>query len=952
MVQFPWKNSRQHRTILAVYAPNSSRENESFWITLASKWDGPNPPPRPDIMLGDTNIVEDSLDRLPIRRDDPGAVSALRGLKRKLGIVDGWRDENPDGIQYTYLQETTGSQSRIDRIYVTPKILRTTREWLVEPSDIHTDHSLVSFHYYDPGQPVHGNGRATIPLWLAKDEKFLKKAKCLVRSAVEEARMVAGGDAETPEKTYPVQEVYHALKVSLHCWAKVRVKDAQPKMRRRIESRKKELKKVVNNKEMPERERVETAAAIETEIRSMHMRHHSTGKDRTHLKYSSENEIVGKLWVNGSKEDATRDPIMALKKPQTESDPNPGLEYNSKKMAEIARDYHEKLQEEGMYNHASDEEEEQTHREVLNTIKKRLSPEQVQTLDSRLTRGEVHVALMGVPNEKAPGVDGYPIEILKALAASPKRPEEWEAEDDMTSILTLTYNEIERVGGRTQFKTRVQGMPQEVEKCFEKMITKFVWNGRMPAVNAETLRLPHEEGGFKILDVRARNEAIDLMKLKQYLTFELRPRWTQIIDHLLSRNIPTTHRVRDADAAQNMFLQSWEAAKQEKKSEAPASIRKMLKTARKYGVRAEPFEPSEDVKAEMPLWHHIGWKKGIRRRNNGARADCLRSTHEVFTVGDAVEFSQREHEPEEQPMSESESSECSWDGNNDRTHTCCEMCTIETLKGCDDMKRCQAECKRLLLGLNEMWRPLAEEEGSDSDSQETRDEEYNRSKCSSRTEMFRVFTAGPQVHKNQGKSRVHTSTTGDINIYTDGSGMNPGYEEARAGVGVWFGPEDERNYSGRVPENLPQTNNSAEALAVLVALQKVPGKENVVIHTDSKFVIDSLTTAREKTENTDWLLQSNKETLEPIISKIRRRRGKTTFKKVKGHSGIKGNEEADRLAGEGAEKPLGDKINLRIPKDARVQGAKLSEMTQALLYKGIRRAKASKTMPRRKTVAH
>ncbi|KAF6765745.1 hypothetical protein DFP72DRAFT_798020 [Ephemerocybe angulata] len=34
MVQFPWKNSRQHRTILVVYAPNSAKENESFWRTL------------------------------------------------------------------------------------------------------------------------------------------------------------------------------------------------------------------------------------------------------------------------------------------------------------------------------------------------------------------------------------------------------------------------------------------------------------------------------------------------------------------------------------------------------------------------------------------------------------------------------------------------------------------------------------------------------------------------------------------------------------------------------------------------------------------------------------------------------------------------------------------------------------------------------------------------------
>ncbi|KAF6755873.1 ribonuclease H-like protein [Ephemerocybe angulata] len=203
-------------------------------------------------------------------------------------------------------------------------------------------------------------------------------------------------------------------------------------------------------------------------------------------------------------------------------------------------------------------------------------------------------------------------------------------------------------------------------------------------------------------------------------------------------------------------------------------------------------------------------------------------------------------------------------------------------------------------------------------------------------------------------SRANTpkvASSQKITVYTDGSGLHPGYEEARAGAGVWFGKDDERNRSIRVPEDLPQTNNSAEALAVLVAVKAVPSRSDLTIHTDSKFVIDSLTSGREKAENSDWLLQSNRAVLEETIGRIRKRKGRTTIKKVKGHSGVEGNEEADRLAGEGAQKPYGRKFKSRIPKGERVQGALLSEMTQALLYKGIRRAKATKTLPRRKTVA-
>jgi hypothetical protein len=52
--------------------------------------------------------------------------------------------------------------------------------------------------------------------------------------------------------------------------------------------------------------------------------------------------------------------------------------------------------------------------------------------------------------------------------------------------------------------------------------------------------------------------------------------------------------------------------------------------------------------------------------------------------------------------------------------------------------------------------------------------------------------------------------------------------------------------------------------------------------------------------------------------------------------GIQGNEEADQLAALGAQKTLFDVIDTEIPKDFDVQGAKLSHMTQALAYQGIR----------------
>ena len=68
---------------------------------------------------------------------------------------------------------------------------------------------------------------------------------------------------------------------------------------------------------------------------------------------------------------------------------------------------------------------------------------------------------------------------------------------------------------------------------------------------------------------------------------------------------------------------------------------------------------------------------------------------------------------------------------------------------------------------------------------------------------------------------------------------------------------------------------------------------------------------------------------------MRHRSVRTTLQWVKGHDGIQGNEESDTLAKQGANKRNPDPLNLEIPKEFNVQGAKLLTLTQATAYRGI-----------------
>ncbi|KAH6914277.1 hypothetical protein BKA70DRAFT_1519966 [Coprinopsis sp. MPI-PUGE-AT-0042] len=53
------------------------------------------------------------------------------------------------------------------------------------------------------------------------------------------------------------------------------------------------------------------------------------------------------------------------------------------------------------------------------------------------------------------------------------------------------------VGGRTQYREDVQGMPEIVRKTIKKLISTFMWNNKPPAVDQITMSEPLELGGRK-----------------------------------------------------------------------------------------------------------------------------------------------------------------------------------------------------------------------------------------------------------------------------------------------------------------------------------------------------------------------------------------------------------------------------------------------------------------------
>ncbi|CAG8818261.1 11695_t:CDS:2, partial [Racocetra persica] len=85
-----------------------------------------------------------------------------------------------------------------------------------------------------------------------------------------------------------------------------------------------------------------------------------------------------------------------------------------------------------------------------------------------------------------------------------------------------------------------------------------------------------------------------------------------------------------------------------------------------------------------------------------------------------------------------------------------------------------------------------------------------------------------------------------LNVWTDGYCKRNGLSYAIGGIGVFFRDNDIRNLSERLPGER-QTNNRAEIYTVIRALEICDKKENLIINTDSNYVIISRDIKKPKT---------------------------------------------------------------------------------------------------------
>ncbi|KAJ7750841.1 hypothetical protein B0H16DRAFT_1887704 [Mycena metata] len=411
LVTIPW-HDKLTLTVLAVYAPaGSAAENRAFWEELHRLWMTENLPV-PDVMLGDMNIVEDAVDRLPHRTDDADATHALADLKRILELKDGWRMTYPD-----------------------------TKE-------------LTSVNICGPGAPYIGPGRYAIPLYLMNNVTFMEYA-------VKTGAQIF--DEEESNESENIQVRFKKFKDMVGTFAKARASLTIGALEQKKLKLQKERNGLLENKpgntstretptieveitrdgaERPAppppltppgeessvassededrsqngsegektRARAMEAAKLQREINIIVSRQRARKRMTTKIRYRTEMDYITKFSVRVNKDTVPRDTLSTL----TRTDTIPAQsKTRSDQMAELARDYHSDLQRD-----ESEDDLDRKDRDIETVLAEMGNPGTapgMQDLGKELLEEDVLQALRESASGKAAGLNGIPTEFWAKL---------------------------------------------------------------------------------------------------------------------------------------------------------------------------------------------------------------------------------------------------------------------------------------------------------------------------------------------------------------------------------------------------------------------------------------------------------------------------------------------------------------------------------------------------------
>ena len=434
----------QETIIINVYTPNKRQDHKDFWEKVESEQAQAHTR-KPDFVLGDFNVTEEAIDRMPPKPDSFEGSTAIREFRLSLELQDQWRHKNPKGREYTYraIHNEHAIKSRLDRIYVARSKTKYTFDWTMAPSTVKTDHWLVTVKYAPKNAPYIGPGRWTMPIKATKNIKILEhiiKKGMILQEEMKEIKN--NPNIRSPDKNH--QTLWKVFKFTSARWIELVTKNTHHKRAMKIKNLQEDRKKIIENPNFEMDQNMQWDEAIlANEIEYLERKNSKENRELTRAKLTLHREKLGGMWTAMSKSKKPRDHLQRLKIPNTAPQK---YEHRSKGMAELAKRYHEELQEKDLDPNET-RRREQAMTDVLDTIpeEQKFPYPNTSILNSDVTKEFVSLALLKAKNGSATGLDRCPYELWKALNRENQEAEKLGRTGfDVVTALTMVFQDIQK----------------------------------------------------------------------------------------------------------------------------------------------------------------------------------------------------------------------------------------------------------------------------------------------------------------------------------------------------------------------------------------------------------------------------------------------------------------------------------------------------------------------------
>ncbi len=432
-------------SIMNIYAPNSPREQPTFWAEVDLERRTKHLP-KPDFLMGDFNITEDPIDRSPPKPNDNAAIEALRESRHNWGVQDQWRHDNPNGRVFTFkqTQNETFHYARLDRIYSANHHACNLFEWKAGPSPIPTDHWMVSVKFAPKDAPIIGKGRWTWPLNTINNDALIDK---IIKKGIQtQTKIEAIMNTPVQQRQENLQILWKDFKADIKMIAKKETKNEKHKTSTKMRGLEEDIKSVSNNPEIDENENLRTELAFLTsQLTQIQKKLTKEQRDETRATIMNHGEKPGGIWSAINKKKKPRDLIPRLKIPNT----NPTqYERNLARMAELAREYHNGLQNLGIDQQSEEERKAQITNALTFVPETQRLEEPERTLMNQLAQ-QAHVAkaINLAKTKTATGINGCPYELWKKLKEKHEQNTfEGKPSFDIVKTLTMVYQDLQHNG--------------------------------------------------------------------------------------------------------------------------------------------------------------------------------------------------------------------------------------------------------------------------------------------------------------------------------------------------------------------------------------------------------------------------------------------------------------------------------------------------------------------------